>query len=202
MKLTRNFYKKDSLSLAKDLLGKVLVRKFGDKELRARIVETEAYPGEEDKASHNYGGRITERTKTLYMGGGHLYVYLIYGIYALLNIVAGDVNSGQGVLIRAVEPLDNIDDFAQNRFGKNYEDLSSYQRKNLSNGPGKLTKALDISTKAKGLDLVGDIIYLEDDGYKDFTIVTKKRIGIDYAEEAKDFPYRFYIGESKYVSVR
>lgn len=202
MKLTRNFYKKDSLSLAKDLLGKVLVRKIGDKELRARIVETEAYPGEEDKASHNYGGRITERTKTLYMGGGHLYVYLIYGIYALLNIVAGDVNSGQGVLIRAVEPLDNIDDFAKYRFGKNYEDLSSYQRKNLSNGPGKLTKALDISTKAKGLDLVGDIIYLEDDGYKDFTIVTKKRIGIDYAEEAKDFPYRFYIGESKYVSVR
>lgn len=202
MKLTRNFFKENSISLAKNLLGKVLVRKTGDRKLTARIVETEAYPGENDKASHNYGGKVTDRTKTLYMGGGHLYVYLIYGMYNLLNIVAGDVDSGQGVLIRAVEPLDNIDDFAQNRFGKNYKDLSAYQRKNLTNGPGKLSKALDINTKAKGIDLTGDIIYLEDDGYKDFTIVTKTRIGVDYAEEAKDFPYRFYIGESKYVSVK
>lgn len=202
MKISKKFYEQEAISLAENLLGKILVRKIGNTILKARIVETEAYPGENDKGSHNYGGRFTERTKTLYAKGGHIYIYLIYGMYELLNIVSGEEGSGQGVLIRAVEPLSELNLFSQNRFSKDYMNLSSYQKKNLTNGPGKLTKAMKITRKYNGFVLSRDDIYIEDDDYSNFEIVKTKRIGINYAEEAKDFPYRFYIKGNKYVSVK
>jgi DNA-3-methyladenine glycosylase len=202
MKLYRDFYKKDALVLAEDLLGKIIVRKTKGKILRARIVETEGYPGGKDKASHSYMDKKSPRTQTLYLEGGHAYVYLIYGIYHLFNVVAGENGQGQGVLVRAVEPLGNLDTFAQNRFSKNYDKLTSYQRKNLTNGPGKLTRALKIDLKENAIDLTGEDLYLEDDGFSNFSIVTSKRIGIDYAEEARDFLYRFYIKDNPYVSIK
>lgn len=196
------FYQRDAVSLAEAVLGKVLVHRLGDgQELAARIVECEAYMGEVDKASHTYGGRRTARTEFLYRRAGHIYVYLVYGLHELLNIVAGAEN-GEGVMIRAVEPLQGLETMADLRFAKKFADLSSYQKKNLSNGPGKLTQALGIDLSLNGSDLLeGDnSLILCDDGFRDFEVVRAKRIGIDYAEEAIHFPYRFYIAGNPYVS--
>lgn len=202
MKLDLEFYEKEAKELAKDLLGKILVHEINGERLAGRIVEVEAYTGEDDKACHTYGGRRTRRTEIMYKRPGHLYVYLIYGMYHLVNIVSGQEELGQAVLIRALEPVEDLDKFAKNRYGKNYEELSSYQKKNLSNGPGKLTKAMNIDNNHNGLDLLDSQLHIEDDGYEDFEIVESKRIGIDYAEEARDYLYRFYIKDNKYVSVR
>lgn len=202
MKLELKFYNRDSLTVAKYLLGKILVKNINGMELRARIVEVEAYTGIHDKACHTYGGKITPRTEVMFGRAGKLYVYLIYGMYDLLNIVTGKEGDGEAVLIRGVEPLGNLDIFSQNRYLKNYDKLTSYQRKNLTNGPGKLMKALGLNRDDNGVDLLEEEIYLIDDGYRDFEIVTSPRIGIDYAEEHAELPYRFYILGSDYVSVK
>lgn len=200
MKLGRDFYKDDALTVGKNLLGKVLVRNIDGYTLKGRIVEVEAYTGKDDKGSHTYNDKKTERTKTMYKIGGHLYVYFIYGMYHLINVVTSDENSGEAVLIRGLEPLNNIDKISKNRFGKTFDELSSYQKKSLTNGPGKLSMAFQIDKNEDGIDLLEDEIYIEDDGFSDFEIGISKRIGIDYAEEAVDFPYRFFIKENKYVS--
>ena len=200
MKLDLEFYNRGAIYLAPALLGKVFVRNHNGRELRARIVEVEAYTGAEDKASHTYGDRRTPRTETMYKHGGHLYVYFIYGMYNMMNVVAADENSGEGVLIRAMEPISPLDAFAQNRFGVDYSSLTKTQIKNLMNGPGKLTKALGVDKSMDGTILTNAEIYIEDDGYDNFEIVNSKRIGIDYAEEAIHFLYRFYIKENKNVS--
>lgn len=202
MKIGKEFYLRDALTVAKDLLGKVIVRTTKDGIIKSRIVEVEAYTGEKDKACHTYGGRKTPRTSIMYKEGGYIYVYLIYGMYSLMNIVTGGEENGEAVLIRAIEPLNDLDIFSRNRFGKAYKDLTSYQRKNLTSGPGKLTKAILINRNDNGKDLFGEEIYLEDDGYKDFEFVESKRIGIDYAEEAREFLYRFYIKGNPNVSVQ
>lgn len=202
MKIQREFFKRDALEVAKDLLGKNLIVETEDGLMKVRLVEVEAYTGEEDKACHTYGGRRTARTEVMYKEGGHLYVYLIYGMYNMLNIVTGRQDDGQAVLIRAGEPLEGLDLMAKNRFNKNYKDLSSYQKKNLINGPGKLAQALGLDRSHNGIDLLGKKIYLEDDGYSDFEIEKSKRIGIDYAEEARDYLYRFYIKGSRFLSVK
>lgn len=202
MKLEKNFYNKKTLNLAKDLLGKIIVRNIEGRSLRARIVETEAYTGENDKACHTYGAKRSPRTEIMYQEAGHIYVYLIYGLHSLVNIVSEKKGLGQAVLIRAVEPLNEFDQLSLNRFKKDYKLLSSYQKNNLTNGPGKLTKALKIDRNDNGKFLLENEIYLEDDGFKDFDIVVTTRIGIDYAQEAKDYPYRFYIKDNKYVSIK
>lgn len=198
---TLDFYRRDALSLAEAVLGKVIVHTVDGHELMARIVECEAYAGEVDKASHTYGGRRTARTEYLYRRAGHVYVYLVYGIHELLNFVAGH-ESGEGVMIRAVEPLRGLDRMAQNRFGQDYPSLTTSQMKNLSNGPGKLTRALGIDLRLNGQDLLeaDSPLVLMDDGFRDFKIVRTKRVGIDYAEEAIHYPYRFYIEGNPYVS--
>ncbi len=200
MKIEKEFFVRDTLRVAKDLVGKVLVRKIGDNFIRSRIVETEAYTGQDDKACHTYMGKRTPRTEVMYKEGGYIYVYLIYGIYSLLNFVTNREGLGQAVLIRAVEPLDSLDLISKNRFNKDYEDLTSYQRKNLTNGPGRLTKALNIDKSLNTMDLFSEEIFLEDDGYKGFKIIESNRIGVDYAEEAAHYPYRFYIENNKFVS--
>lgn len=201
--LESDFFKQDTVEVAKKLLGKKIIRNISGNFFCAKIVETEAYLGLEDRACHSYGGKITNRNKTLYLDGGHIYVYLIYGMYNLLNIVTRDENHPEAVLIRAVEPLENLDALSQNRFAKNYEDLTNYQKKNLSNGPGKLSMALGIDRSLNEKKLSKDYLYIangEDISEKD--LVTTKRIGIDYAGEDAKLPLRFYIKNNPNVSCK
>lgn len=201
MILDKQFYKQGALTLAKELLGKIIVREVDSITLRAKIVETEAYVGEIDKASHAYNGRRTERTEPLFREGGISYVFFIYGKYYCFNVISGIENKGEGVLIRAVEPLNEFDYLSQKRFDENYDELSESKKKALTNGPSKLCMALSIdkSDNYKNLYEKGDL-YIEDGEGKKFKVVETKRIGIDYAEEAIDFPWRFYIKGNKYIS--
>lgn len=202
MILEKDFFKQGALDLAKDLLGKILVRECDWRILKGKIVETEAYIGEIDKASHAYNGRRTERTEPLFREGGIAYVYFIYGKYFCFNVISGIENKGEGVLIRAIEPLNEFDYLAEKRFNQNYDELTKAKEKALTNGPSKLCLAysIDKSDNYKKLYEKGNL-YIEDN-YEDnlFEIVESKRIGIDYAEEAIDFLWRFYIKDNKYVS--
>lgn len=200
IKLTREFYTRNVLEVSKDLLGKLLVYEVNGEKLIGKIVEVEAYMGPEDKAAHSYGGKVTERTKVMYKEGGYVYIFMIYGMYYCFNIVVAGVNEPQAVLIRALEPIHSLDAMCINRFNKTYDNLTNYEKKNISNGPGKLCRAMDIRKDLNGEDLCGDKIYILDSEDHSFEIVTSKRIGIDYAEEAKDFLWRFYIKDNKYVS--
>ncbi|OPJ64963.1 DNA-3-methyladenine glycosylase [Clostridium chromiireducens] len=201
MILDKEFYKQGALSLAKELLGKVVVRTVDNVTLRAKIVETEAYIGEIDKASHAYNNRRTERTEPLFKEGGIAYVFFIYGKYHCFNVISGLENKGEGVLIRAFEPLNEFDYLAKKRFNESYEKLSETKKRAISNGPSKLCMAfsIDKSENYKKLYEKGDL-YIEDVKIEKFEIAETKRIGIDYAEEAIDFPWRFYIRGNKYIS--
>ncbi|MHC1684639.1 MAG: DNA-3-methyladenine glycosylase [Clostridiaceae bacterium] len=199
-KLERSFFYNDTVKIARDLLGKILVHKVGDKTLMGKIVETEAYMGAIDKASHAYGNKKTDRTKALFNTGGHSYIYLIYGMYYCFNVVTNDENTPQCVLIRALEPVSSIEDFIVNRY-KTDSNITKQKIKNLSNGPGKLCIAMDLNKSHNLMDLCGDEFYILDNN-EEVEIVTSKRINIDYAEEAMDYPWRFYIKDNKYVSVK
>ena len=199
--LGNNFFERDTVEVAKNLLGKKIIRNISGNFFCAKIVETEAYLGLEDKACHSYGGNITKRNEILYKEGGTIYVYMIYGMYNLLNIVTKSEIYPEAVLIRAVEPIENFDDFAINRFGKIYKDLSSYQRKNLTNGPGKLSMAMGIDRALNGKILSPDYLFIEDGEYVK-NIIETKRIGIDYAGEDANLPLRYYIKDNPYVSVK
>lgn len=199
--LKNDFFKRDTVEVAKSLIGKKIIRNISGNFFCAKIVETEAYLGLEDRACHSYGGRITDRNKTLYLPGGHIYVYLIYGMYDLLNIVTRDEDHPEAVLIRGVEPLENLDGISKNRFGKAYEELSTYQRKNLSNGPGKLSMAIGINRSLNGKVLSKDYLYIEDaDEISESDLLITKRIGIDYAGEDANLPLRFCLRDNPYVS--
>lgn len=200
MRLNREFYEQDPIPLAKDLLGKIIVNNTGTTILKAKIVETEAYLGVIDKAAHTYGGKKTKRVMPMYGLPGTSYVYLIYGMYYCFNIVAKEEGVPEAVLIRAIEPVEGIDEMAINRFGVKYDYLSNSQKKNLSNGPGKLCIALNIDKNLNEEDLCGDRLYLESGKEESFEIIETTRIGIDYAEEAKDWPCKFYIKGNTNVS--
>ena len=183
MILSKEFYSDNALELSKNLLGKILVREIDGIKIKSRIVETEAYIGAIDKASHAYNGRRTERTEPLYAEGGIAYVYFIYGMYHCFNVITGKKDVAEGVLIRAVEPLDNFEYLSNIIFKKNYEELNKTQRKNLTNGPSKLCMALNINKNENCKRLyVKEDLYIEDSDYKDFEIIETKRVGIDYAE--------------------
>lgn len=201
-KLERDFYNRDSITVAKELLGKILISKVGGKTLSAKIVETEAYMGITDKAAHSYGARRTQRVEVMYGNAGFVYVFIIYGMHNCFNVVTNEIDVPQAVLVRALEPLDGLDDMAESRFKKTYGELSKQQKISISNGPGKLCKAFAIDRSFNGEDLCKNQIYIADNKDYDFEIVTSKRIGIDYAEEAKDYPWRFYIKGNPYVSVK
>jgi DNA-3-methyladenine glycosylase len=169
-KLGHAFFGRPAIGVARELIGKILVRRIHDQEYRARIIETEAYVGPEDLASHAAKGR-TRRTEVLFGPPGRAYVYLIYGIYDMLNVVAGAEGQGQGVLIRAAVPLNGWD-------------------VKLS-GPGRLTRAFQITRSEHGLDVTGShLFFLDDPGYRPRVTVTS-RVGIDYAKAWKDAPLRF-----------
>ena len=201
-KLNREFYNRDSIIVAKELLGKLLVHNINGQEIITKIVETEAYMGVIDKAAHSYGGRRTPRVEVMYGEPGYSYVYLIYGMYNCFNIVSNEVGTPQAVLIRGVEPIEGIDVMAQNRYNKPLELLTKNQIKGLTNGPGKLCKALAIDRSLNGLDLCGNKLYVLEGDNEGFEMVSAKRIGIDYAEEARDYLWRYYIKDSNYVSVK
>lgn len=198
--LNKEFFNRDTLRVAKDLLGKIIVKNDNGIIYKAKIVETEAYLGVDDRAAHTFGDRKTERNKIMYEDAGTVYVYQTYGIHFMLNFVTQDKNIPEAVLIRAIEPLNQFDKISLNRFGKIYNELTSYQKNNITNGPGKLTKALNIDKALNGNNLFNQSFYVEDDN-SIFDIIIDKRIGIDYAQEAIDFPYRFYIKDNSYVSV-
>ena len=169
-KLPRSFFRQPATELARALIGKILVRPIRGKTLQARVVETEAYLGPHDLASHASKGR-TPRTEVLFGPAGRAYVYLIYGIHEMLNVVAGRAGEAQAVLLRAAKPLDGWK-----------ADLS---------GPGRLTRAFQITRSEYGLDLTGDQLYFLDDPTYLARVVAAKRVGIDYAGEWKDAPLRF-----------
>lgn len=195
--LRQTFYLKDGLELAKDLLGQILVRNIEGTEAKFKIVETEAYLGPEDKGAHTYGGKPTPRTMPIFEEGGITYVYLIYGMYNCLNIVANKKGIPHCVLIRAVEPIDE----AAIAFCKNYRHIKSKKVEDLTNGPGKLCKALHIDKTLSGMSVTTPgVLYIEE-GDKPLQIVCDKRINIDYAEEYRDKEWRFYIKDNKFVSV-
>lgn len=203
-KLDRDFYNRDTLIVARDLLGKYLVRRREGKNLVGRVVETEAYIGRMDKACHAYGYRRTPRTETLFAPPGTAYIYLIYGMYCCLNFVTEPEGEPCAVLLRAVEPRAGADEMARLRFGCTVAEMTAYQRKNFLNGPGKVCKGFSLSREQNGLDLTGDELFLTDSlsdlglppcpgDEKPLKIKVDKRVGIDYAEEAVDFPWRFLL---------
>ncbi len=195
-KIEAPFYlQSDVLQIAKELIGKILVTNFNTILTADRIVETEAYNGVVDKASHSYGGRRTNRTEIMYAQGGVSYVYLCYGIHHLFNVVCNVANTPQAVLIRALEPLVGIEDMLI-RANKKILDNT------LTKGPGNVCKALGITTKHTGGSLLQEKIYIVDDGftYDDSNIMATPRIGVDYAGEHAQLPYRFIVKNNKYVS--
>lgn len=201
-KLSREFYNRDAVIVAEELLGKVLVHEVDGQRISAQIVEAEAYMGIEDKAAHSYGGRRTPRVEVMYGDPGFSYIFLIYGMYCCFNIVTSEKGNPQAVLIRAAEPLEGMERMAQMRFGRIYEQLTKGQRRGLTNGPGKLCGALSLDRSFNGVDLCGNEVYVEEGRSGKLGIVTTKRVGIDYAEEAKDYPWRFYAAGNEYVSVK
>jgi DNA-3-methyladenine glycosylase len=195
MKLEHEFYMlEDTVDLARRMLGKLLVvPDAAGKRVSGIIVETEAYLGIEDRAAHTYGGRRTPRNDVAYGPGGHVYVFFIYGMYYQLNIVCGPVDHPQVVLIRAIEPVEGIEIMRLRR--------GDMKDKNLTSGPGKLCIALSIDRSWNGADLTADKIWLEDHrSLTDSEIAVGKRIGIDYAGEDAEKPWRFWVKGSEFVS--
>ncbi|SMC47583.1 DNA-3-methyladenine glycosylase [Papillibacter cinnamivorans] len=202
--LGREFYNRDTLAVAEDVMGKYLVRTLPEETLVCRIVETEAYAGPGDKACHSYGYRRTPRNSVMFGLPGCAYVYFVYGMHHCLNFVTEAEGEPCAVLIRALEPVVGGDSMALRRYGLPYNALSAYRKKNLLNGPGKLCQALDITRAQNGADLTEGPLLLRDDlpgvFLEDATaraILSGPRIGIGYAQEAKDYPYRFYYENSK-----
>ena len=188
------FGRTDTLGVARDLLGKLLV--VPDEQGRrvsGMIVEIEAYMGVTDKGAHSYGGRRTVRTEVTYGPGSHVYVFFIYGMYYQLNFVLGPVDHAHVVLVRAVEPVEGIETMRTRR--------GEMKDRNLTSGPGKLCIAFGIDRSFNGADLSGDRMWVEE--YRSFgpeDISVGKRIGIDYAEEDAENPWRFWVTGNPYVS--
>lgn len=196
MKLPLSYYlHQDVLFLAKDLLGKVLFTQIEGQITAGIIVETEAYFGEIDKASHAYGGRRTNRTEIMYSKGGVSYVYLCYGIHHLFNIVTSVKNEPHAVLIRAIEPLIGTEIMESRR-------NMPITKSAITSGPGSAAKALGIDKTFNQKDLGGEEIWLEDHGirYTENDIAATPRVGVAYAQEDAFLPWRFFIKDNKYVS--
>lgn len=187
-----DFFRRDTLTVARELLGCTLVSRAGGRETRGVIVETEAYCGPSDPASHAYRGR-TDRVRALYEGKGLAYVYLIYGIYWCLNISCGPETSPDCVLLRALEPVGGVDTMRARR--------KTADLKRLCSGPGKLCMALGVDKALYGARLYdpSSVLTLET-GYAVPEPEATARIGIDYAGDARDWPWRFTVPGSKFVS--
>jgi len=194
--LPDTFYDRANVvTIARELLGKVLVTEFGGQRTSGRIVEVEAYNGVVDRASHAWNGRRTKRTEVMFGAGGRAYVYLIYGIHHLFNVVTNRSGVPHAVLVRALEPLEGIPVMLE-RVGKPRLDHT------LTRGPGNLSRALGLLTTHTGVTLSGGEIWIGDDGTRvpRSRIVVTPRIGVDYAGPDAELPYRFFVEGSPYVS--
>jgi DNA-3-methyladenine glycosylase len=191
-KLSRTFYSRSTLEVASDLLGKVLVRRLGRNDLAGKIVETEAYVGPHDLACHASRGH-TPRTSIMFGPAGYAYVYMIYGFYFCLNVVTEYPGYPAAVLIRAVEPLESLDLMRELRNNPGRDT-------NIASGPGKLCMAMSIDKQLNGADLLGTTIWIEDRKIDPGPIRTSPRVGVDYAQEYKDKPWRFFVDGSPHVS--
>lgn len=198
MILPRQFYRRDAITVSKELLGKILVHKSSIGTTAGKIVETEAYLGPEDQAAHSSGGRRTARNEVMFRHKGYAYVYFIYGLYHCFNVTAGNVpGKPEAVLIRALEPVAGEQIMAKRRGPKIRNQV------NLTNGPSKLCMAMDITRSHNATNLTFPPLYIKDAlpiPQKD--IVEKMRIGVDYAGEWKNKPWRFYIRGNAFVSVK
>lgn len=203
-RLPRSFFTRDGITVAKELLGKVLVHETEVGTIRGVITEVESYMGVEDKGSHTYGGRRTNRTEPMFHVGGTSYVYLIYGMYSCMNIAAAVEDVPQAVLIRGVVPADEASGermlelrMRKLRQKKQVSQIPASVKKHLADGPGKLCIAMDITRADNDVDLVESKTFYVTEGIAidSSQIQAGKRIGIDYAEEAADYLWRFYIKE-------
>ena len=182
--LDRQFYLRDAKTVARELLGKTIVRKIGGDKLILEITETEAYLGIEDAACHSFGGRRTARTEVMYGLGGHCYIYFIYGMHYMLNAVTGREGDPCAVLIRSGNILAGHNIISKLRFGVKYEELSRSQKRSLVDGPGKICKALSITRHENGLDLTASDLIICHGQPGAFNTQVGARIGVDYAGEA------------------
>ncbi len=196
MRLSLDYYlQPDIVAIAEDLVGKILVTHIDGQLCRGIITETEAYAGITDRASHAYGGRNTPRTQIMFRQGGIAYIYLCYGIHHLFNVVTNIEGVPHAALIRAIEPIEGIE-YMLNR--KNAQKLNP----NLTNGPGKVSAAMGLTTFLSGTSLTGNQIWIEDEGIKitPENIIRSPRVGVGYAKEDALLPYRFRIKDSKWTS--
>lgn len=195
MKLENSFYcNTDVVDISKKLLGKVLVTNLSNHLTSGIIVETEAYAGIFDKASHAFNNKRTKRTEIMYKNGGIAYVYLCYGIHNLFNVITNVKDVPHAVLIRAIEPLEGIKEmYRRRKISKKYH---------LTDGPGKLTQALGIDKNCNGKSLQSDTIWIQDTGIKflEKDILSSTRIGVDYAGKDAKLLYRFHVKDNKWVS--
>nr|WP_042246421.1 DNA-3-methyladenine glycosylase [Nonlabens ulvanivorans] len=198
-KLTISYYQhNDVVELSQDLIGKKIVSNINGELTSGIITETEAYRGYDDKACHSHLGRFTDRTKVMYEPGGVAYVYLCYGIHHLFNIITNTDGNADAILIRAVEPVEGIDIMLKRRGKKKLD-------KTLTSGPGNFSKAFALDKSFYGADLTGDEVWIEKSDlfrFRESDIISTTRIGIDYAGEDKNLPWRFYLNTSDYISRR
>lgn len=196
--LPSSSYRRDTEEVARDLLGRYLVRHVGGERLVLRLVETEAYLGAPDRASHAWADRRTERVESLYLPGGHAYVYLIYGIHHCLNAVTGEPDIGSAVLIRAGEPVEGAETMRKNR---GWED-KRVRPGDLAGGPGKLCQALSIGRELDGIPLTDgeELTITQGEPVAPDEIVAGPRVGVGYAGEAARWPLRFGVRGNRHVS--
>jgi DNA-3-methyladenine glycosylase len=192
VKLSPSFYQRPTLEVAQNLLGKILVRRLNGKDLAGKIVETEAYIGPEDLACHASKGK-TPRTSIMFENGGCAYVYMIYGFYFCLNAVTEPAGYPAAVLIRAVEPLEQISTMRRLR-------RNPARDSDIASGPGKLCMAMGIDKSLNGASLAGDTIWIEDRKVTVDEIEAGPRVGVDYAGAYKDKPWRFFVRGNPHVS--
>jgi DNA-3-methyladenine glycosylase len=195
--LPRSFYRRATEEVARDLLGRFLVRRLEGKTLVLRLVETEAYLGAPDRASHAWDGRRTERTESLYLPGGHAYVYLIYGLHHCLNAVTGGTDLGSAVLLRAGEPVEGIETLRRLRGWRERRVLPG----DLAGGPGKLCQALAVDRTLDGVPLdEGELRITRGTAIGDDEVVAGPRVGVGYAGDAARWPLRFALRGNPHVS--
>lgn len=196
--LPASFYRRDTEEVARDLLGRYLVRRVDGERLVLRLVETEAYLGAPDRASHAWDGRRTDRVESLYLPGGYAYVYLIYGIHHCLNAVTGETDLGSAVLLRAGEPVEGAEVLRRNR---GWQD-KPVRPGDLAGGPGKLCQALAIDRQLDGIPLMegDDLTITEGEPVEPSEIAAGPRVGVDYAGEAAQWPLRFGVQGNRHVS--
>jgi len=196
LKLPESFYlSTDVVSIARNLIGKYLFTSFDGLITGGYIIETEAYNGVIDRASHAYGNRMTPRTSIMFQQGGIAYIYLCYGIHEMLNVVTSVEGQPHAVLIRAIQPTEGLDIMQARR-------NMAVIKPNITRGPGSVAKALDISRRVNGISLQSDTMWIEDRGLviPDEQIAAAPRIGVDYAGDDALLPYRFYVKGNPYVS--